>query len=202
MEGAATLLRSGRALEGQDLAEMLLKSLYAAHNMPLTSRTVASVESIAAAVQPGAELTRLSILRSAVRWAKAAPMDTSSCSEAEAKRSSVAITAAVGGATPSRAPSAQEWRHHELVAALNAAAARAATAAASFADAQRYFLEADAPNDFADMLLAWSATGYAAETDIFLARAVLQLLCLGACMPNLACIAVGGCTHHHPNNHM
>jgi hypothetical protein len=65
-----------------------------------------------------------------------------------------------------------------------------------YPDAARHFLEASQPAAFADMLLQWCAPappqaagsaaaagggGYGeAERDLFLARAVMQLLCLGA----------------------
>mmetsp|Transcript_16312 Transcript_16312/g.26937 ORF Transcript_16312/g.26937 Transcript_16312/m.26937 type:complete len:304 (+) Transcript_16312:1868-2779(+) len=47
-----------------------------------------------------------------------------------------------------------------------------------YPSAQRHFVRGDCPQDFAKMLIEWSAQGYRSEQDMFIARGVLQYLCL------------------------
>jgi len=48
--------------------------------------------------------------------------------------------------------------------------------AASYGQAAEHFARAETPEELADLLLAWSACGYASERDLFVARSVLTLL--------------------------
>lgn len=136
---------------------MLLKDLLT--SQPLTQPNVDAVLAIASGVPKGANTTQaVSFLRAAIRWTKG-------CLEKETP----------GGITGDAAEAA--------IAQLHASTARACVSGGPefFPDAQRHFLEARAPGEFAALLLAWAGEqGYAGERDLFLARAVLQLLCLGS----------------------
>ena len=72
----------------------------------------------------------------------------------------------VEGGRPSGAPAV----HAVLARALREAGP------SSYAAAAEHYARAEAPEELADLLLAWSAGGYASERDLFLARAVLTLL--------------------------
>eukprot|EP00741_Cyanophora_paradoxa_P013608 tig00020703_g13137.t1 len=61
---------------------------------------------------------------------------------------------------------------------LNAAMGRHLWKQGDYGGAQRYFVRGNDPRSLARMLLEWSGKGYPAEVDLFLARAVLQLLCV------------------------
>jgi hypothetical protein len=52
--------------------------------------------------------------------------------------------------------------------------ARAYRAAGDFVHSAKHFLHAENPKEFAEMLFEWSQQGYPSESDLFLARAVLQ----------------------------
>jgi hypothetical protein len=56
--------------------------------------------------------------------------------------------------------------------------AHAAKECGDFAGASQQYLFADEPEEFAALLWEWSGKGYASERDLFVARAVLQLLSL------------------------
>ncbi|GLE02066.1 hypothetical protein PINS_up010904 [Pythium insidiosum] len=56
--------------------------------------------------------------------------------------------------------------------------ARAYHRAGDFQHATKHFLHAEQPVEFASVLFEWSKTGYPSEADLFVARAVLQLLSL------------------------
>lgn len=200
------MFRSGKAAEALDLADMLLKALLSAHTIPLTQPVTDALRSIIGLVPPASAGLGLRFAKAAIRWAtKDAPVDPAGV-EGSAPPST-AVARRVDGSSP---PSAAELRHRARVAQLHGAAARIAASAGSehSADAQRHFLEADAPEEFAgepravlagypsdvctslssppppspplaDFLHARAGEGYRTERDLFLARAVLQLLCLG-----------------------
>ncbi|KAG6611125.1 uncharacterized protein IUM83_15915 [Phytophthora cinnamomi] len=56
--------------------------------------------------------------------------------------------------------------------------ARAYRTAGDFSHAMKHFLHAENPQELADTLFQWSTQGYPSESDLYLARAVLQLLSL------------------------
>ncbi|OQS03058.1 hypothetical protein THRCLA_21250 [Thraustotheca clavata] len=56
--------------------------------------------------------------------------------------------------------------------------ARVYTAAKDYTNANNHFLHAEKPEEMSRMLVEYAATGYASEADLFIARAVLQLICL------------------------
>ncbi|EEY68586.1 uncharacterized protein PITG_17700 [Phytophthora infestans T30-4] len=56
--------------------------------------------------------------------------------------------------------------------------ARAYRTAGDFTHALKHFLHAENPQELADTLFQWSTQGYPSESDLYLARAVLQLLSL------------------------
>ncbi|DAZ97218.1 TPA: hypothetical protein N0F65_003849 [Lagenidium giganteum] len=56
--------------------------------------------------------------------------------------------------------------------------ARAYQQAKDYTHAAKHYLHAEKPTEFGDMLVQWSKEGYASESDLYLARAVLQLLSL------------------------
>ncbi|CAI5716710.1 unnamed protein product [Hyaloperonospora brassicae] len=56
--------------------------------------------------------------------------------------------------------------------------ARAYCMTGDFPHAMKHFLHAETPEELADALFQWSKTGYPSESDLYLARAVLQLLSL------------------------
>ncbi|ETK78310.1 hypothetical protein F441_15930 [Phytophthora nicotianae CJ01A1] len=56
--------------------------------------------------------------------------------------------------------------------------ARAYRTAGDFTHALKHFLHAETPQELADALFQWSTQGYPSESDLYLARAVLQLLSL------------------------
>ncbi|KDO24839.1 hypothetical protein SPRG_09672 [Saprolegnia parasitica CBS 223.65] len=56
--------------------------------------------------------------------------------------------------------------------------ARVYTVATDYTSANNHFLHAEQPREMSHMLVAHAATGYASEADLFVARAVLQLICL------------------------
>jgi len=149
VSGAAALSRSGKVLEALDLGDMLVKDVLAVAAGEEVARALADVLAIAAAVPGGACTTQ------AVAYLRSAIRAAGRCEE--------------GVVTPT------------LLAQLHEATARACVAGGPefYPDAQRHFLEASAPAAFAELLLVWAARGLAGERDLFLARAVLQLLCMG-----------------------
>lgn len=203
--GTETLLRSGKAAEAFDLADMLLKALLIAHGLPLTEDVVTAVLGICSLAPPPSAGLGLRFVKAAIRWAtKDAPIDPSPADDS---------APGDGAASKSGASPAATQRHQKRTAQLHQAAAQLAVSGGPefFADAQRHFLEADAPQAFAgeamgfalqkkectcppppplppppllvcihaDFLFAWTSAGYRTERDLFLARAVLQLLSLG-----------------------
>ncbi|CAH0489146.1 unnamed protein product [Peronospora farinosa] len=56
--------------------------------------------------------------------------------------------------------------------------ARAYQTAEEFSNAMKHFLHAENPQELAEMLFQWSTLGYPSESDLYLTRAVLQLLSL------------------------
>ncbi|OWY97101.1 hypothetical protein PHMEG_00032456 [Phytophthora megakarya] len=56
--------------------------------------------------------------------------------------------------------------------------ARAYRTAGDFTAAMKHFLHAENPQELAEALFQWSTQGYPSESDLYLARAVLQLLSL------------------------
>uniref|UniRef100_A0AAV1UN74 Golgi to ER traffic protein 4 n=1 Tax=Peronospora matthiolae TaxID=2874970 RepID=A0AAV1UN74_9STRA len=56
--------------------------------------------------------------------------------------------------------------------------ARAYCTAGDFPHAMKHFLHAENPDEMANALFQWSTRGYPSESDLYLARAVLQLLSL------------------------
>ncbi|RLN63500.1 hypothetical protein BBJ29_004667 [Phytophthora kernoviae] len=56
--------------------------------------------------------------------------------------------------------------------------ARAYRTAGDFTHAMKHFLHAENPQELADALFQWSTQGYPSESDLYLARTVLQLLSL------------------------
>ncbi|EGZ13386.1 hypothetical protein PHYSODRAFT_316672 [Phytophthora sojae] len=56
--------------------------------------------------------------------------------------------------------------------------ARAYRTAGDFTHAMKHFLHSENPQELADALFQWSTQGYPSESDLYLARAVLQLLSL------------------------
>jgi hypothetical protein len=172
-QGARALASRAHPAEAADLVDMLVKDLEASH-VPLTDAAVARVLAAAAAFPPGdagACAAASPVLRAATRWAAHAPL-----------RDAAAAGGDRGGGGEEEGDA--DWAARRALAArLHLAAARACRGAgAQFAaDAQRHFLEAAAPEEFAEFLVAWVREGgaYTGEADLFLARAVLQLLALG-----------------------
>jgi len=64
-------------------------------------------------------------------------------------------------------------------AELNCRAARCYSKINDYNNAQRHYLRSNKPEEFADIIIKWSKLGYTTERDLFIARAVLQYLCLG-----------------------
>ena len=168
--GVGALARHARAPEGADLIDMLVKTL-AASGEAATPERVAALEACAAAFPLGdakAAAAAVPAIASAVRWVSQAPLRA-------------------GGAPAGEESAADAEARRKRAAPLHAAAAAAAAAAGGefYADAARHYLEADAPAAFGAFLYGWARGaggargGYAGEGDLFLARAVLQLLCLG-----------------------
>ncbi|OQR94300.1 hypothetical protein ACHHYP_01530 [Achlya hypogyna] len=56
--------------------------------------------------------------------------------------------------------------------------ARVYTVAKDYTNANNHFLHSEQPVEMSRMLVAHAATGYASEADLFVARGVLQLVCL------------------------
>lgn len=56
--------------------------------------------------------------------------------------------------------------------------AKAYEKAADYVSASKHYLHAEKPVDFSNMLIDWANLGMNSERDLFLARAVLQLLCV------------------------
>jgi hypothetical protein len=167
-QGAASLASRAHPAEAADLVDMLVKDLEASR-VPLTGAAVERVEAAAAAFPAGAGAACAAaapVLRAATRWAAHAPLREG------------------GGGGGDEEEGDADWAARRALAArLHLAAARACRGAGPqfAADAQRHFLEAAAPGEFAEFLVAWVRGGgaYAGEADLFLARAVLQLLALG-----------------------
>lgn len=61
---------------------------------------------------------------------------------------------------------------------LHLSLARAYVKQEDFGRAQRQYLRAGTPEECADMLLKWRHLGYRSEQDLYVARCVLELLCL------------------------
>ncbi len=163
MQGAGILASHGKAAEGGDLGDMLLKT-FAAAGVALTRARVDALAAIADTFPAAtAAQGKVNFLRAALRWAGAA--------------AKAAPAAGAGGAGE-----AEEESGAALLARLHLLTARACVAGGDefAADAQRHYLECGAGAEFGSFLFGWAtAGGYAGEEDLFLARAVLQLLCLG-----------------------
>lgn len=147
LAGVQTLLRSGKAAEALDLADMLLKALLSAHAIPLTQAVTDALQGVISLVPPASAALGLRFAKAAIRWAsKDSPVDPSGV-DGSAAPSTAVVRRADGSAPPSPA----ELRHRGRLAQLHGAAARLAASAgpAFYADAQRHFLEADAPEEFA-----------------------------------------------------
>nr|CCA26185.1 conserved hypothetical protein [Albugo laibachii Nc14] len=56
--------------------------------------------------------------------------------------------------------------------------ARAYFKGMEYKQAAKHYLHAEKPEEFAEFLLTWSKEGYPSEFDLYIARSVLQLLCL------------------------
>lgn len=133
-------------------------------------------------------VARLDFLRAAVRWAAHAPPapveNAGTSGDAHSSGALSSGQAAAAAADPDVELVPEVAASHERAAPveqLHLWTARAAVAAgpAHFGDAQRHFLEANSAHEFGEFVYGWARSGYSVELDLFLARAVLQLLCLG-----------------------
>jgi len=160
--GACTLNAHGKASEATDLGTMLLKTIFEAKERPLDEASVVAVETISASFPSPPPPPAFVFARAAVGWAASSPV----------KGKGPGVT---GEDLDADQP------HKLLQARVHLLAARmcAAGGPEHRPDAQKFYLEAFAPAEFAAFLWAWAGEGYAPETDLFLARAVLQLACLG-----------------------
>ena len=190
--GVAALARHGRAPEGADLYDMLIKTLLADANATAEPMRVAALVRAADAFPCNdavAGAAAVPVLAAAARWASVAPLREGG---------------AAGGSDESTSDAGA--RRLRVAPLHRAAAAAAACAGVDFAaDAARHYLEASAPAEFGAFLYKWAkggltrgkvvapksdvggvgivgvgkGGGYAGEGELFLARAVMQLLCLG-----------------------
>lgn len=75
-----------------------------------------------------------------------------------------------------------KWSQHDAdpqgSSTLHLALGRLLLSQGSYAKAQRHYLRADTISEHVTMVLQWSEHGYASERDMFLARCVLEYLCL------------------------
>jgi len=62
---------------------------------------------------------------------------------------------------------------------LNCRAARCYSKINDYSNAQRYYLRSNKPDEFSEVIIKWAKYGYPNERDLFIARAVLQYLCIG-----------------------
>lgn len=171
--GAASLLRHGKALEALDLSDMMLKDLLTLNAQPLKDAYVSAALEIVKGIPAGVAVNQtVAFLRGMIRWAKAA-VEKAAGSSSSGKSNSSSTSTSSDGLKGEEAEAA--------IARLHDAAARTCVGGGAefYPDAQRHFLEARNPAGFASFLADWATSGYANERDLFLARAVLQLLCLG-----------------------
>ena len=149
------MLKKGKTAEALDLADMLLKALLSAHSIPLTKDVVDAVSIICGQVPPASAALGLRFSKTAIRWAtNDAPVDPApdSLSDESASSSSRAISLRGSDSKPSPAV----LRHSGRVAQLHKAAARLAVSGGPefYADAQRHYIEADCPEEFAGKSIA------------------------------------------------
>lgn len=149
-------------LEAADLGDMLLKTVLEAKEQPLTDTAVDAIEAISASFPTPPPPASISFAKAASRWANHAPAEGGSSAMEDAEGE-------------------VDHPHRLLQARLHTLAGRVCTAAGAEhrPDAQKHYLEAFKPTEFAAFLHTWAGDGYESERDLFLARAVLQLLCLG-----------------------
>lgn len=167
-EGAQALVGSSRPVEGADLLDLMIKS-YETRDEVLSEGSIGRVCSVAGvfpATSPSASAALAPVLRSAARWATHARLYA-------------------GGPKPGVDGEEEGEADHQtrraLVATLHGACAGACEGAGGefAADAARHYLEAGQSKRFGAFLYAWACKGLAGEADLFLARALLQLLVLG-----------------------
>ena len=125
---------------------MFLKALLIAHSIPLTQDVVNAVLLIGGQLPPSAAAAGLRFLKASIRWASSdAPVDQTP-----------PVGSAVGSplsAAPGDDNSSvgSDQRHSRRIAQLHGVAARLAVLGGPelYPDAQRHFLEAELPNEFA-----------------------------------------------------
>lgn len=166
VQGASTLNKHGKHMEAADLGDMLLKTILEEKKQPMTEAAVEAIETIAASFPSPPPPAALTFIRAAARWADHSLVEGPSGAGVPVED------------MPDIAPDAPHAMRRARVHAL-AAKTLAAAGAECRQDAQRHFIESYSPVNFAAFLWSWAQAGYAGETDLFLARAVLQLLCLG-----------------------
>jgi len=167
-EGASALVQSGRFAEGADLFDLFVKS-YESTEEVISESSVGRLKEIASvfpSTSPEACAAAAPVLRAAARWATNARLTP-------------------GGPKPGVSDaeeSEKDWDSRRgLTAVVHGICATACEGAGLefAADASRHYLEAGDPTRFAKFLFSWAQRGYSGEGDLFLARAVLQLLVLG-----------------------
>lgn len=155
VSGASILCKHGKASEALDLADVLVKTV-CVPTQPLSRGVIDTAITICSCTPPVAVGGGLRFIKAAIKWAVNAPLTPEDDGEGSTLRA-------------------------DRIAQLHLAAAKLAVSGGTefYSNAQRHFLEAAAPTEFAAFLLSWSSGGYKTERDLFLARAVLQLLALG-----------------------
>lgn len=168
VQGANTLCKHGKANEGADLGDMLLKS-YTSLKTPLTPAAVDAIAAILDGFQDGAEAAKVKFAKNAVHWV--AHTGEQAAEDGE--------KAAEDGEEEEEGEEAEGRRALSDRVHLLTARACVQGGPEYYADASRHFLESGAGAEYGGCLYRWARGGYARELDLFLARAVLQLLCLG-----------------------
>lgn len=184
IQGVNILSSHQKYAEAADLGDMLIKT-YTTNNTSLSEATINAICNVSTEFPSNATVAVVNILflRSALKWAQNAPVETSmtDLSNNNNNHSTLSSSSSTNTATPSVSSSLTPQQI--LLSRLHLLTARACVTAGSehYSDAQRRYLESyGAGTEFGNFLHDWSTKeGYALERDLFVTRAVLQLLCLG-----------------------
>ena len=175
IQGVNILSSHNKYAEAADLGDMLIKT-YTTNNTSLSDTIIDAICQVSSAfpANAAAAAVNITVLRAALKWASHAPLSSSFTALTSSSSTSSSSTSTTDNAlTPQQI----------LLAKLHVLAARACVLAGPeyYSDGQRHYLESyGSGTEFGAFLWKWSKQeGYATERDLFLARAILQLLCLG-----------------------
>jgi golgi to ER traffic protein 4 len=168
ISGIKTLLRHEKVLEGADLSDMYITTLLISKQLPVTKSRVQLLREVHESFPLGSMIGEVNVglrqniefLKASLRWAKEAPASTS----AEEKQDYLDSISTL-----------HKLLAHTLIKSLPSSG----NISSNYVEIQNHFLESNSPKEFANFLFSVASKGYRVELDLFLARAVLQLCCLG-----------------------